>query len=210
LESSFKEGFPVGRFTTYVSIEIYQSSKREQIWNNKITPAIGVEYNLPLTLLKGADWQNYTIGGKGQIHIYTDVEESYLDALPYFNWGFGGKFKENFPYSSWGNIKYTDIEGAYLDTAFKQGLQFNRIVPYLELGLTQSSIREHFWDNKASVKLGIEYKLPLSLFKGWEDYRIGVKAGYYFYTDYDEIDFTYLVYFLNWSFGGLDLIERTF
>ena len=210
LESSFKEAFPVGRLVPYISIDIYQSSKREQIWNNKIEPALGIEYKLPLTLLKGAEWQNYTVGGKGKAVIYTDVQESRPEALPYFNWGFGGKFNKYLPYSSWGNVKYTDVEGVIFETAIKQGFQFNRIVPYFEFGLTQSSTREHFWNNKVTVRVGLEYILPISLFKGWEDYRIGVKTGYHISTDYNIIEFTFQFYLLNWSFGGLDLIERTF
>jgi hypothetical protein len=207
---SFKEGFPVGGLMLYVNLEIEQSSKREQIWNNRITPAIGIEYSFPLTLFKGADWQNYTIGGRGRVRIYTDVDEQSPELYPYFNWGFGGRLNENLPYSSWGNLKHTDAEGVYLDTAYKQGFQFNRIVPYIELGLTQSSIREHYWDNKVTALVGLEYILPISLFKGWEDYRIGVRAGYEFATDDDRIEFTWTFYFFKWSFGGLNLIERTF
>jgi len=210
LESSFKDSFPVGRLNIYISLGINQSSKREQIWNNKLTPALGIEYRLPFTLFKGAEWQYYTIGGKGQVRFYTDIDDPAPEIIPYFNWGFGGRFNKYLPYSSWGNLKYTDINGLYLETAFKQDLQLNRIVPYVDLGLTQSSIREHIWDNKVTVRVGIEYILPLKLFSGWEDYRTGVKVGYDFSTDHKLNEFTFTFYFINWSFGGMSLIERTF
>lgn len=210
LESSFKIAFPINRFRIYLNFEIYQSSKREQYWNNKITPAYGMEYNLPFTLLEKAEWQHYTIGGKGQILFYTDNDNHEVKANPYFNWGFGGRFNEFLPYSSWGYFKYTDIDGLLLETAYKQAFKINRVVPYCELGLAQSSIREHYWNNKVTVFLGIEYVLPINLFAGWEDYRTGIKAGYDISTDDDIIEFTLRFYFFNWDFGGISLIERTF
>ena len=209
-ESSVKLAMPFGRFRTYINMEIYQSSKREQFWNNKIAFANGGEFNLPITLIPGAEWQNYTIGAKAVARQYTDIDDIDFEFVPYFNWGFGGRFKSNLPYSSWGNINRTDIDGVKLETSFKQGYRIKRVIPYGEIGLTQSSKREDYWNNKVSVRLGIDYVLPIKLFRGWEGYRTGIKAGYNFATDDDIIEFTFTAYIINWNFGGVSISERTF
>lgn len=211
LESSFKQSLPINNLAIFVSLDLYQSSKRDQFWNNYLVPAIGIEYNFPLELIKAFNWQNYSLGLIGQVEIYTDIDLQILTFHPYFNWGFGGRFSTYLPYSSWGNLEYTELEGLLLETAFKQGVQWKQFVVYGSFQIRQSSYRHQLWNNRVTPRIGIEYILPIKIFKkGWDGYRIGVNAGYHISTDEKVVIFTAMFYLLNWSFGGTNLIKKTF
>ena len=114
-----------------------------------------------------------------------------------------------FPYQTWGEASYGELEGMKMDTYIEQGIDWFRLGnsravlnTFGGVRLTLSDRSEDTWNNKGGPVLGIKLKYDIMTATGhWNQLTLGARAEYvsYFTTHRNTL---HGLIFLQWGFGG--------
>ncbi|MBI3631131.1 MAG: hypothetical protein HY221_02230 [Candidatus Sungbacteria bacterium] len=115
-----------------------------------------------------------------------------------------------YPYSTWGEISRSEIEGLKLDGYGEQGIDVLRIPNsrlilnfFSGLRFTESDRHEDVWNNKIAPTIGTKLKVPIALPAGhWGQLDIGIRGERVFHHASHAHDTLEMIVFARWGFGG--------
>ncbi len=78
----------------FVGLGLVVSDHREDFWNNRIRPAVGLKLKHPVHMSVN-DWGELAIGIRGEYFGYFhESDKSTLRGVAFFQWSFGGDWKK--------------------------------------------------------------------------------------------------------------------
>ena len=113
-----------------------------------------------------------------------------------------------FPYASWGEISYGEVEHWKIDTYIEQGIDWYQFTPHLTLNTflgfraTLSDQPQDIWNNRLGPVVGAKIKLMIPTAPGhWNIISFGVRGEslHYLTTNRDTLQG---IAFIQWGFGG--------